>query len=96
MLRIFGVGLLIAAATGSVGCFWNMYSADPIRRYNQLFNQSVDLMLIEDEVERFWQVDQPTNLSPYRYNGFAFGTPLPRKFRFSQTERPGFETRFLK
>jgi hypothetical protein len=94
MRRLFAVGALVATAVSSTGCFWNMYSADPIRRYNQLFNQSSDLMLIEDEVERFWQVDQPSNLTPYRYHGYAL--PTPRHYRMSPSERPGFETRFLK
>jgi hypothetical protein len=94
MRRLLGVGLLVLAAAGSTGCFWNMYSADPIRRYNQLFNQSVDFMLIEDEVERFWQVDQPSNLTPYRYYGYS--RRLPRQFPIGQNERPGFENRFLR
>jgi len=94
MGRLFAVGALVAAAVSSTGCFWNMYSADPIRRYNQLFNQSSDLMLIEDEVERFWQVDQASNLTPYRYQGYSLATP--RHFRMAPTERPGFETRFLR
>ena len=94
MRRLFAVGVLVAAAVSSTGCFYNMYSADPIRRYQQLFNQSSDLMLIEDEVERFWQVDLPSNLTPYRYHGFSLATP--RRFRMSASERPGFETRFLK
>jgi hypothetical protein len=94
MSRLFAVGALIAAAVSSTGCFWNMYSADPIRRYNQLFNQSSDLMLIEDEYERFWQVDQPSNLTPYRYHGYALS--IPRHYRMSPSERPGFETRFMR
>jgi hypothetical protein len=96
MRRLLGAGLLMAAAMSSTGCFYNMYSPDPIRRQRQLFNQSVDLMLLEDEVERFWQIDQHSNLSPYRYQGMAYGTPHARRLPLSREEKPGFENRFLK
>jgi hypothetical protein len=48
-----------------------MYSSDPVRRYRQLFNQSEDLRLLEDDLERFWMVDQPSHLSLKRYHGQA-------------------------
>ena len=77
MRRVFQMGLLaLIAASSSAGCFLNMYSADPIRRYRQLFYQSEDLRLIEDEMERFWMIDQPSQLSPKRYHGL--GQPAAR------------------
>jgi hypothetical protein len=73
MRRGLAIGLLaLLTSAGSTGCFLNMYSSDPIRRYRQLFYQSEDLRLIEDDIERFWMIDQPSNLSFQRYNGFAF------------------------
>lgn len=72
MRRGLWTGLLtLATAAGSSGCFLNMYSSDPVRRYRQLFNNSEDLRLIEDDLERFWMVDLPTNLSLKRYQGMA-------------------------
>lgn len=72
MRRVFMMGLLAVVTTASsAGCFLNMYSTDPIRRYRQLFFQSEDLRLIEDDLERFWMIDQPSNLSLKRYHGMA-------------------------
>lgn len=85
---------LLGLALLSTGCFINQYSSDPIRRYQQLFYQSQDLRLIEDDVERFWQLNQPSQLSLRRYNGL--GDPEARRFRLSRQDRGGFEARFLK
>lgn len=72
MRRGIWMGLLaLVTAAGSSGCFLNAYSSDPIRRYRQLFNQSEDLRLMEDDLERFWMIDLPSNLSLKRYNGMA-------------------------
>lgn len=72
MRRVLLSGVLaMLAATSSSGCFLNMYSSDPIRRYRQLLFQSQDLRLMEDDIERFWMIDQPSNLSLKRYNGMA-------------------------
>ena len=81
MRRAILAGLLaVVATTGCSGCFVNMYSADPVRRYRQLFNQSEDLRAIEDEIERFWMVDQPSALTLKRGHGYADPNPR-RRFR---------------
>lgn len=77
MRRRSFLGLIALLAASSSGCFVNEYSADPIRRYRQLFFQSQDLHLMEDDVERFWMLDNPSTLSPKRYNGL--GIPAARK-----------------
>lgn len=78
MRRVFLMGLLTVLTTMSyTGCFVNMYSADPVRRYRQLFFQSEDLRFLEDEMERFWMIDQPTALTPKPYHGF--GKPAARR-----------------
>ncbi len=78
MRRGFVIGMLVTLTTfSSTGCFLNMYSADPLRRYRQLFYQSEDLRLIEDEIERFWMIDQPSALSLKRYSGL--GDPSARR-----------------
>lgn len=92
MRRACLLGLMAMVSVSSTGCFLNAYSSDPIRRYRQLFYQSQDLRLIEDDMERFWMLDQPSQLSLHRYNGFAH--PEARRFRLSDNDRGGFETRF--
>ena len=77
MRRVLVTGLLVAIAISSSGCFLNMYSADPLRRYRQLFFQSEDLRLIEDEIERFWMIDHQSNLSLKRYS--SMGDPSARR-----------------
>lgn len=96
MHRFLQVALVVVAATGATGCFYNQYSSDPIRRYQQLYYQSQDLKQLEDDWERLWQLDSPSQLSPYRYNGFAYPGSEARRYRLSQNDRGGFETRFLK
>jgi hypothetical protein len=72
MRRVLITGLLaVVTTTSSAGCFLNMYSADPIRRYRQLFYQSENLRLLEDDMERFWMIDQPSQLSLKRYHGLG-------------------------
>jgi hypothetical protein len=65
------VPLLLAASllAGNTGCFLNQWSSDPTRRVNQLYNVSEDLRLIQDEWERWWQIDQPSHLTPVRTHG---------------------------
>jgi hypothetical protein len=78
MRRAILCGILaVAAATSSSGCFINQYSPDPVRRYRQLFNQSEDFRAIEDEIERFWMLDQPSALTLKRGHGYA--DPAPRR-----------------
>ena len=72
MRRVLVTTLLaVTAAMSTGGCFVNMYSADPIRRYRQLFFQSEDLRLIEDDLERFWMIDQPSHLTLKRVDGLG-------------------------
>lgn len=66
--------LLMAAALGlltcsSVGCFLPIYSADPVRRTQQLIFTSEDLRTILDEWERIWFLDQPSHMKPIRTHG---------------------------
>src|SRR5829696_9875394 len=91
MRRVVQLCLLAVVSAGGTGCFWNQYSSDPIRRYQQLYHESQNLRLIEDDIERFWMLDQPSQLSLRRYNGF--GAPEARSYRISRQDKGGFETR---
>ena len=56
------------AATNS-GCILPAYNADPGRRTDELLNTSEDLRLLLDQWERFWFLDQPSHMTPYRTHG---------------------------
>ncbi len=65
---------LFAAALGlwactNVGCLIPMYSADPVRRTQELIYTSEDLRIILDEWERIWFLDQPSHMTPMRTHG---------------------------
>ena len=66
LLLVLAVGLCLASTTG---CFVPIYSADPVRRTQQLLYTSEDLRVLLDEWERFWFLDQPGHLTPYRTHG---------------------------
>ena len=61
--------LLGIALLTSTGCVHSIFSSDPVRRNNQLLNKSEDMRLIMDEWERFWMLDQPSHMTPYRTHG---------------------------
>ncbi|MEX0712757.1 MAG: hypothetical protein WD403_12705 [Pirellulales bacterium] len=60
------VGLSVAP---SAGCFIPAYSADPVRRTQQLIWSSEDLRHLLDDWERIWFLDQPSHATPYRTHG---------------------------
>ena len=59
-------GVLIVT---SVGCIIPAYSADPVRRTQQLIFTSENLRLFLDEWERTWMLDHPDHQTPYRTHG---------------------------
>ena len=61
--------LLGVVLIGSTGCLIPMYSGDTTRRNQQLLYNSENLRLIHDEWERFWNLDQPSHMTPYRTHG---------------------------
>jgi hypothetical protein len=61
-----GFGLLLATTTG---CILPAYSADPARRTEELIYTSENLRDFNDTWERFWYLDQPSHMSPYRTHG---------------------------
>ncbi len=69
MRAILIVGLLSLCLGTFSGCILPAYSADPVRRTQQLIYTSEGLRLILDEWERLWFLDQPDHTSPYRTHG---------------------------
>ena len=69
LCRFLLMALLSVVLLTSAGCIHAIYSADPVRRNNQLLNSSENLRLIQDEWERFWMLDQPSHMTPHRTHG---------------------------
>ncbi|MCS7015202.1 MAG: hypothetical protein RMJ19_08150 [Gemmatales bacterium] len=68
-MRMTKAMLLLALVLGQSGCLLNIWSSDPERRMKQMLTVSENLRMIEDEWERFWLLDQPSHLTPYRVHG---------------------------
>lgn len=69
MRRLICAALLGMAVASSTGCFSPIYSGDPVRRARQLIITSENMRSILDEWERFWFLDQPDHMTPYRTHG---------------------------
>jgi hypothetical protein len=65
---LFAIALGLLVST-TVGCIIPAYSADPVRRTQELMFTSENLRLALDEWERFWLLDQPDHMTPYRTHG---------------------------
>ncbi|MFH1922559.1 MAG: hypothetical protein ABIP48_22075 [Planctomycetota bacterium] len=66
LLLAVAFGLLVST---TVGCLLPAYSGDPSRRVQQLIFTSEGLRLGNEEWERFWMLDQPDHMTPYRTHG---------------------------
>ena len=66
LLLALTLGLLVGT---TAGCIIPAYSADPVRRTDQLIFTSENQRLILDEWERAWMLDQPDHQTPYRTHG---------------------------
>jgi hypothetical protein len=66
LLLALALGLLVGT---TAGCLLPAYSADPVRRTQQLMFTSENLRLLLDEWERLWMLDQPDHQTPYRTHG---------------------------
>ena len=69
MRRLLIATLLGLALSTNVGCFIPIYSADPARRTRQLIFESENMRSILNTWERFWFLDQPDHMTPFRTHG---------------------------
>ncbi len=69
MRRWICAALLLASMTAATGCVLPIYSALPERRAEQMVYTSENLRLLLQEWERFWFIDQPDHMTPYRVHG---------------------------
>ena len=69
-MRSLLLSVLLCAALGAgTGCIVPAYSGDPVRRTQQLIYTSEGFRHILEEWERFWLLDQPDHLTPFRTHG---------------------------
>ena len=66
LLLALACGMLVGTTTG---CLVPAYSGDPTRRTQELMFTSENLRAVLDEWERFWFLDQPDHMTPYRTHG---------------------------
>jgi hypothetical protein len=66
MILTLTLGWLVSATSG---CMLPAYSGDPTRRAQEAIYTSENLRLLQDEWERFWLLDQPNHITPYRTHG---------------------------
>jgi hypothetical protein len=69
MRRLIATALLGLVISSSVGCFLPIYSADRQRRTEQLIFTSENLRMFIEDWERFWFMDQPDHMTPFRTHG---------------------------
>jgi len=69
MRRLIFAACCLLALSANVGCFLPIYSGDPAIRTRELIYTSDDLRHLRQEWERFWFMDQPSHLSPFRVHG---------------------------
>ena len=69
MRRLLFATLLGIVISSNVGCFLPAYSADPKIRARQLIFTAEDMRALLDEWERFWFLDQPDHMTPFRTHG---------------------------
>ncbi len=66
LILTLALGWLVSATSG---CVIDGYSGDPTRRAQEAIYTSENLRLLQDEWERFWLLDQPNHITPYRTHG---------------------------
>ena len=69
MRRILLASILAISAAVNTGCILPAYSGDPQRRTEELIYTSENLRMMLEEWERFWFLDQPDHMTPYRGHG---------------------------
>jgi len=69
-VRKFILTLTLAwLVSATSGCAIPGYSGDPSRRAQEEIYTSENLRLMQDEWERFWLLDQPDHMTPFRTHG---------------------------
>lgn len=68
-MRRLLICLVLVGTLANSGCILPIYSGEPQRRGRQLLFTSENMRQLLDDWERFWMLDQPSHLTPYRSHG---------------------------
>ena len=63
------LGTVMAFGEGCAPVPLPRYAAYPPKRVEELLTDSENLRLVGDDWERFWFLDQPSHLTPFRTHG---------------------------
>ncbi len=69
MRRWLWAVVLACSVSSLTGCILPAYSALPHKRAEQLIYTSENQRALLQEWERFWFLDQPDHMTPYRVHG---------------------------
>ncbi|MCH2128896.1 MAG: hypothetical protein MK179_07110 [Pirellulaceae bacterium] len=64
--------LLLMAMSLQTGCIIPAYSGDSKIRARELIVTSENLRMVLEEWQRFWFLDQPSHMTPFRTHGGIF------------------------
>ncbi len=68
-LALLFLGVVMAFGEGCAPVPLPHYAAYPPKRVEQLLNDSENLRLGGDDWDRFWFLDQPSHMTPFRTHG---------------------------
>lgn len=66
---LLATALLACLVSSNVGCIIPAFSGDPVVRTEELIYVSEGYRHILEEWRRFWFLDQPDHLTPFRTHG---------------------------
>lgn len=69
LLALALLGVVLVSSEGCAPVPLLCYAAYPPRRVEELLVDSENLRQIGDEWERFWFLDQPSHMTPFRTHG---------------------------
>ncbi|MGI9517674.1 MAG: hypothetical protein ACR2NP_11550 [Pirellulaceae bacterium] len=69
MRRFLLATLLAISISSSTGCILPIYDAEPAVRATQLVYTSENLRALRHEWHRFWFLDMPDHMTPFRVHG---------------------------
>jgi hypothetical protein len=72
MRNLIILTLLLSSLLLNSGCIIPAYSGDPRIRARELLVTSENLRMALEEWQRFWFLDQPSHLTPFRTHGGIF------------------------
>ena len=69
MRRLLWTCLICLSLSTTAGCFIPAFSGDPTTRTREMIFVSENMRMILQEWQRFWLLEQPSHLTPFRTHG---------------------------